>query len=764
MIGISHNKERSFNPSISQLIPVACHYDQHTLLTKNGELIQVVKVFGLVEAKNVTVQNDVRDVIRGAFEENLKDPDFAIYMHVMRDKTGIPESGVFRSSFALSVEQQWRLVNKYDEELLNTLYITIVHRGLKNVPFLADIFMSTLSGGISSPHLKLLDKCSRKLNAFVEEFAAKVEMYGTRVLGVITDHETKKPVSELLSFFYKIVHLYDKNIFLEEYDASEQLANLNIDYKFDSMVLSGDDAPERHAFILTIKYPYNVEHTISDKILQFSQKMMLTETMMLVPEAEASQQFKMHQKVYEASRSDYLISALNLNQILYASNDAKKKMFCQQQVSIVLYDTDEIILKYKMEQFYRVIGEIGVSIIKEDVNMATVFFSQIPGNFKYLSRLSYNIVQYGCNFSLIQYSKRGSYNGSKWGPPVTIIRSINGMPFFFNFHYKDNGNTLIYGVNGEEVKTMSRFILSQATRLDIRHVFINVEHDRSELIQSFSEDLCSKIIIDSIEDSPIQVDILDIKNNFDNSKELFASTLVGDILHSSDPVTDGIKALQILNPVISAEDPQQRAALLEQFKAQGGDNAPTIVLKLIEFFNSDVYRYLFSRQNLPNFLEKRIVNIYIRSAVQHIPILKLLVGMCTIKIKDQLNDEPTIISFNNANFLFEFEYTATNLENWLKILERKNAVAVLNITKKSVIESDVFEACIENIATKILVSDRLADKRTQRALMLDDQEFTRFKSYDKSHHAFMIKQGEASIFCLLNTSQYPELHKMIGVI
>lgn len=36
-----------YNDASEDFIPIACHYDENTLLTKNGELIQIIQINGI---------------------------------------------------------------------------------------------------------------------------------------------------------------------------------------------------------------------------------------------------------------------------------------------------------------------------------------------------------------------------------------------------------------------------------------------------------------------------------------------------------------------------------------------------------------------------------------------------------------------------------------------------------------------------------------------------------------------------------------------
>ncbi len=767
MTETSNDFTQKISHTIANIIPIACHYNQHTLITKNGELIQVIKIGGFANIKNISAQHEIRNYIRAVLEDTLIDPNLAIYMHVMRDRKDISLKGYFNSQFASSIEHQWIIANKFKEELVNTLYITVIHKGLKDTNLIKNILTSPLFNALSSKSLRILDKAHSILDSFVQEFSSALEIYDTKVLNITIDSESNKYISELISFFYKILHLNDKKIFLLKCDASEQIAtNLSIKYNFNNMIFSGDGYQKRYVIVYTMKYPYNLESQLIERILQTQQEMMLTETIVLSPENDSTKMFNEHMKTYRMSNSEKIANLLNLGQILQSSGEQKQRNFCEQQITITLYGTDEINLKYKVANFHKVIKEIGVSLIREDLNMATVFFSQIPGNFRLITRQSYNNVKYGCNFSLIHYEKIGSFHGSKWGAPITVIRSVDGMPYFFNFHHeKDNGNTLIYGTNSAEARVINRFLLAQATRLNPRIISIFIENERKDLIESFEDEIVNKIIIRSIDNCPIKIDILDIETNFYNQKSLFVTTLTRDLLHSKSPNQEEEKVANVLDHIISEKIATKRIEYLEKFKLDEAQNEDPTIQKLISFFNSNVYTNLFSEQKIPkDIYQKKIVNIDISSLEKNIHEVKLLISILLASIAMNLDKEPTIIALNNANFLFQYEYNKMTIENLLITLSKRNAILLASITEKNILKQDMWDICMRNFTTKLLLSDRLADKKTQKALDLSDYEFTKLKNYDKSYHAFLIKQENTSVFCSFDITQYTELNKMIGEI
>ena len=56
-----------YNDSSENFTPLACHYDKNTLLTKNGELLQIFQIDGLnskrISKKLFNLRGDVRNPI-----------------------------------------------------------------------------------------------------------------------------------------------------------------------------------------------------------------------------------------------------------------------------------------------------------------------------------------------------------------------------------------------------------------------------------------------------------------------------------------------------------------------------------------------------------------------------------------------------------------------------------------------------------------------------------------------------------------------------
>ena len=71
---------------VPSFIPYACHYDSNTILTKNGELLQTIKIVGFTYETLGGSSLSLRDTVRKAVLERVKSSNFALYFHTVRRK------------------------------------------------------------------------------------------------------------------------------------------------------------------------------------------------------------------------------------------------------------------------------------------------------------------------------------------------------------------------------------------------------------------------------------------------------------------------------------------------------------------------------------------------------------------------------------------------------------------------------------------------------------------------------------------------------
>ena len=63
-------------------IPYVCHYDKNTILTKNGELLQIIRITGFSDDSIMSEVVSLRDNIRDSIVDHIKENKFAFWFHI----------------------------------------------------------------------------------------------------------------------------------------------------------------------------------------------------------------------------------------------------------------------------------------------------------------------------------------------------------------------------------------------------------------------------------------------------------------------------------------------------------------------------------------------------------------------------------------------------------------------------------------------------------------------------------------------------------
>jgi len=113
------SEERSFE--INEFIPFACHYSPETILTKNNELIQFIKL----DFDAGYDDNDFREELRSAINSAIDPAKHAIWIHTTRSRE--EEKKLTAGDFRKNIELRWRKRLPSKVHYDNCIYISILH-------------------------------------------------------------------------------------------------------------------------------------------------------------------------------------------------------------------------------------------------------------------------------------------------------------------------------------------------------------------------------------------------------------------------------------------------------------------------------------------------------------------------------------------------------------------------------------------------------------------------------------------------------------
>lgn len=753
-----YNPKFASNDDVASMIPVTGHISDKTLICKNGELVQTIVIDGFSNLKLGSYQEilNLRRELRSAILDIFQDPSYAIYIHTIRSRRNITPGGAEPHGFADELNRKWTIFNNWDKQLCNTLYISIVKQSSSvKATNVKDFFSSLLYPLLKSKFFKESETNELELTDLVEKLLKRLEKFGARQLKMKKTDDGY--LSENLELYHQLVHLSQKNTYAPVRDYSKYLSHTTFDYHFNHIVISSHEPEnQKYAAVFTIKDISEVDIEEMDQLLHMGSEFVITQVMYFVNSHKALKTYEHVHKIINYGKSESLLHESG-HEEYYNSNDGFANDFCRILTTITIFADSEVFFKEKVKNLVKNLTELGLVTVREDFSMAMIYWSQLPGNFRFLhgSRMHYLNTSRSCHFASLFNHESGNFLGSKWGSPLTLLRSVKGTPFYLNFHNRSgNGNTLLVSPIGAGKTILTRFLIAQSFKYSPTIINIDVDRDSREFFEVFGG---INIKVSSHEHSDIKINPFD-PNLFDNRADTIREWLHRSIYPATVHLPQYIEFFSVITSHLMSAD--SNISRLEIIRAAIENTDDEFLKKGFEgFLGTDQFLNLFNEEHedISKLVSNRIINIDISDLLENSMVYESYIGILLYKLITILDGGQTIIVINNLSKIMKCGHFANNLFEWLDKLKSRNALALINMNRDEALEKqEYFKKALTNFGSLMFLSDKYADKYFRRNFNLTENELNNIKSYEKKRHIFLFKQDEMSVSLQLDLSKLPE--------
>jgi type IV secretion system protein VirB4 len=745
---------------ISDLISVACHYDENTLLTKNGELIQFIKVKGFAKRFAKLSNTNLRDVIRNIIK-NLLTKNLMFYLYVKRDYMNIASTtGDFHSEFAQMQHEMWINENNFKSCLMNTLYIGIVHCGARDAfasrHFFKQFFFRTMKRSFEHNIEIGLKEISETSGKILQE----LEQYGVNLLSIVQKDD--KLISEPLSFIYYLTHYHDKDVEISRVNCSKVLAfNLKIHHwynhisfntndgkslDFDGNIsVSSEDIQSHFTAVFSLKSPYSLMLSTTDQILSLDQKMLIYETIRITNKATYLDLLKKQKIIYHTSKMqgalhevEKQIKALEITPCI------------KSQISIITIADTEDTLNVQLHKMKELLFDIGISTVREDYNMMGTIYGAIPCNTYFLRRENYNIIENSAIFSSIRQKCLGGHRGSIWGMPITIFKTLTGLPYFFNFHNKDDiGHTIIVGQKINQQYLLRNFLIGESFAFDLKLVHFDNDSVDDETMKIYGATIQSNF----------SLNLLRIINNDPQILyKIFLYVLLSDIVLSDEIEKQIMEIIHAIIEIIlqGTADNEEASNIIEKIHKVIDADHITINSDIKSYFNEFFsLNCFFKCFYLDTKVDSKITSLSIGKALQELTfeednIKEKIKSLLTFLYLKDINNE--LNSTNVEHILLSVGHSVLSFGNifndefitMFKELAKKHVVVIINCqNRKDLYHSPAIASIIQAvIPTRFFLSDKFVDNEFRNIFQLSNTDLNKIKTYSPAELNFLLRQDE----------------------
>lgn len=756
--------EVMFEEPVPDFIPYACHYDKDTILTKNGELLQVIKLVGFSGEVVGAQQVELRDVVRQAIVKHIKDNNIALWLHTIRCKTNLDPGGYFSNEFSYRLNQAWNAHHQWDKKYVNELYITVIHEGVMVKTKDIKALLKALSfKSLKKHHQKALDKAHQELATIVDNMLMTLKNFGARRLTII--EENSGFYSEHLQFFGRILNLSDIPAPIPVNDLSHYLASHKIAFGFNTMEVRGQGGT-KFAAIFTIKDSPEMPTEALDKFLQLPQEFIILQTLDFINSKSALSYFKEQYSIFKISGALQLAELSGIEAIV-SNTTGSVTDFGESQLTMLLISDTVANLVKDIEQASDVLNQLGILVTRRDLRLEECFWAQLPANFAFLSRCKpINTLRVGGFASLYNFPA-GKHKNNHWGPAVTAFHTVSGTPYFFNFHINDCGHTSIVGPYGSGKTVLLNFLISEARKYNGRLFFFDHRRASQVFIRSIGGEytvINPNAVSPEYSFNPLQ--LLSVYDN-DETRDFLTYWLVLLAQAQGDVVDDREhhELALTINHMATLPPAKRTLHMLVQHLEQQGESRLVDTLSI--WHTKGKYAHLFDNSTLDaNPLKNSIygfgVNLVIDDSTTLGPILAYLL-YC---IELTLDGTPAVVVLDEAWKLVDNALFAPLLSGWLDRLKEKNAIVIFATeTVNNASRSEINKIIIDRIATQIFLPNAKAEESSiayQKIWGLTEEEFSTLSEMKAEKRQFMLRQQGTSVIAVLDLAKLKEIDILSG--
>jgi len=734
----------------AEFIPYKYFWNDHTILTKEDGLMQVVKISGYSFETADDEDVDIRKSIRNLLLKGVAGGQVSLYFHTIRRKQSVFDSDEdmkMPRGFPSYVEKEWRAKHVSHQSFVNELYVTILRK--KNKQGIGSI------GSLMESLQQKADKSLWERN--MREAYQEIDEVTGRIISTLRDYKPKRlgavrkeagVFSELLEFLGRLVNCgASSKMLVPNMDISKYLPTHRL-YFGNRAIEMRTPTGAKYAGLVSIKeYGQKTSATMLDGFLQMPFELIISQSFSFIDRTSAITSMKLQQNRMIAAE-DVAIS--QIEEINRALDDAMSGTigFGKHHLTVLCIEDNPRQLESALAMVTTEIGNSGSIAVREKVNMEPAYWAQLPGNDSYaVRRATINTLNLS-SFAAMHNYPAGQKYSNHWGDYVTVLDTTSGTPFYFNFHVRDVGHTTIIGPTGAGKTVLMNFLCAQARKFRCRMFFFDKDRGAEIFIRALNGDYT---VIDPSQ--PCYFNPLQLEDNGDNR------TFLADwmkVLVTSNGESLSAEDIERMNDAINGNfklaKQDRRLANIAPFLGQGGPGS--LAGRIAMWHGRGSHAKVFDNaDDRIDFKKNLIFGFEMAELLRDKTCLGPVLLYVFHKINISLDGTPTMIVLDEAWALIDNEIFAPKIKDWLKVLRKLNCFVIFATQSvEDASKSKISDTLIQQTATQIFLPNLKATEVYRSHFMLSQREFTLIKTTDPASRFFLIKQGTDAVVARIDLS------------
>ncbi|MBV6851631.1 VirB4 family type IV secretion/conjugal transfer ATPase [Xanthomonas euvesicatoria] len=747
-----------FSPDspISEFVSVSTHVAPSVLKTTGGDYLLIWHLAGLPFVGRDEFELEQRHNTFNRLVQTLRAPDFAnvaFWVHDVRRRRKINDSSRFKQSFNQTLSDDYYAALSGQKIMQNELYFSMIYRPV-------------LSGK------RLVEKSSdpNKIRVEEEQAIAKVIELATNVEAVLKDYspyrlsmyEAKNGIvfSESLEFLGYLLNRIDEPVPVLQAPVSAYLpvSKHMFANKTGDFVIRTPDGINHFGAILNVKeyadgtYPgilnglkyldfeYVITHSFSPvgrhdalKVLERTKGMMISSG-----DKSSSQIRDLDLAMDDVASGNFVLGEYHFTLAVYA--DSQEKLARQ-------------IATTRAE-----LSNAGFVSSKEDLAIASSFYAQLPGNWRFRTRIANLSSLNFLGLSPLHNFAQGKQHNNPWGDCVTTLQTTNGQPYYFNFHAthpaenslgeKAIANTMVIGKSGTGKTALINFLLSQVQKFDPVPTIFFFDKDRGAEIFVRA---CGGNYLALENGAPTGFNPFQCERTEANTQFLaeLIKVLGGKPEYSSREEEDIYRAVEGM-----LDTPMHLRSMSNFRKSLPNMGDDGLYARLRRWTAGNSLGWVFDNPvDTIDLTRASIIGFDYTDVIDNAEVRVPVINYLLHRLEALIDGRPLIYVMDEFWKILDGKGGLKEFaKNKQKTIRKQNGLGIFATqSPEDALASDIAAALIEQTATMILLPNPNASRDDYiEGLKLTDAEYQVVVSLDERSRCFLVKQGHASAVCQLN--------------
>ncbi|WP_312917167.1 VirB4 family type IV secretion/conjugal transfer ATPase [Stenotrophomonas sp.] len=742
--------------SIAEFIPLSSHVSPHVVKTTGGDFLITWRLDGLPFVGREEWELEHRHNTFNRMLQTLRAPDFvnvAFWVHDVRRRGREDLKSHYQHVFNQQLSDEYFERLSTQKIMRNELFMTMIYR-----PIVTGKKFVEKSANIERLQAEQ-DQAIGKITELAGNVEAVLKDYAPTLLGM---YEAGNGVvfSEVLSFFGYLLNRIDEPVPVLRAPVYDYLpvSRHMFSAKSGDFVINAPGGQNHYGAILNIKeytdgtYPgilnglkyldfeYVITHSFSPMGRQDALKVLdRTKGMMISSGDKAvSQIAEMDHAMDQVASGNFVLGEYHFMMALYAE--------------------DQRTLSQNVATTRAELSNAGFVSVKEDLAVCASFYSQLPANWKYRTRLANVSSLNFLGLSPLHNFATGKRDNNPWGECLTVLQTTNGQPYYFNFHAthpaenslgeKAIGNTMVIGKSGTGKTALINFLLSQVQKYKPSPTIFFFDKDRGAEIFVRA---CggNYLALDNGQPTgfnPFQCERTDANVQFLGN---LIKVLAAKTSYTAREDEDIFRAVESM-----LDMPMHLRSMTNFQKSLPNMGDDGLFARLRKWTAGNTLGWVFDNPVDVIDLEKaNIIGFDYTDVIDNAEVRVPVINYLLHRLEELIDGRPLIYVMDEFWKILDGGGALKDFaKNKQKTIRKQNGLGIFATqSPEDALASDISAALIEQTATLILLPNPSASREDyMEGLKLTEAEFEVVSNLDERSRSFLVKQGHGSTVCQLN--------------